>query len=421
MKSLYNLIVIFILTFGFNGFGQWEERHTAPDHIIEHLSFVNDNVGYAFMHELFGFNVALKKTSDDGNTWTEINLPVLGPQFLDMHFYADGKGVAVFRDFSDTITPTQIYQTLNDGATWEDVSPDSTVIGIGHAQGQFIDGNIGFLAVGQTLYTTIDGGTSWNSFPLSSYIVSMEFIDANHGTIGLFDGTFSYLGSVYSTDNGGASWNGFDLTEIQSVIGEVMQISTDIAYAAPVKWGSGMHHKFFKTIDNGNTWDTIFIPDYHNSSHFADIDFRNELDGVISIRSADTTFIYHTLNGGNDWIFNDSTTVINNSFELELTPNTGYLAGAPGVFLKYGTTNSIQNFQSNPLKIYPNPVQKGQNIKWNLTGEFDISINDLSGKVVYQQSLLTQNTLQIPNLPEGTYIIQFRNDANIKVGKLVIN
>ena len=219
------------------GLGQWTAHNSAPDHSIDQFSFVDDNIGYAYMYESFGFSSGLKKTADGGNTWTDINLPVSFIEFLDVHFYADGEGIIVIRDLSNTTTPTMIFQTIDDGQNWQNISPVSTVAGIGISKGQFINQSIGFLGVDQVLYTTTDGGLNWDSLPLNASLTSLNFIDANTGVIGLFDGTFAYTGAMYCTTDGGITWNGVDLTEWQTTIGWVKQIDNTIAYAAPVGLG----------------------------------------------------------------------------------------------------------------------------------------------------------------------------------------
>jgi len=421
MKLLKGLITLLIFSNSIFGFGQWTVYNTAPDHHIDAFSFVDDHIGYAFMYESFGFSYGLKKTADGGNSWTDITLPLFGPEFLDMHFYAEGEGVVVMRDFSNMATPTLIFQTLDDGATWQDISPDSTEAGIGFGLGQFIDQNIGFLAVDQVLYSTTDGGSNWNSTTFSAYPVSMDFIDAMNGTIGFFDGTFSAVGSAYCTSDGGATWQGFTLPDDQTVIGKVVQTTSSSAYAAPIKWAAGEHLEFYKTNDNGNTWDTLFVPDHHAYSYLADLDFRNELNGVITIISQDTTFVYHTSNGGNIWVFNDSMIGVFN-YALELAPNNGYLSGGPGIFHKFTGTASLDDFEQSKLTIYPNPVVPGQTITWESNEAFStLFILDISGKLVYQESIKSQNNVLIPELSKGIYIVQLQNNDEVKTSKIVVN
>ena len=68
--------------------------------------------------------ITIEKTSDGGESWASLDLPVLDVEFQDIHFYADGQGVVLTRDLDNTATPTMIYHTLNDGATWQNITPE---------------------------------------------------------------------------------------------------------------------------------------------------------------------------------------------------------------------------------------------------------------------------------------------------------
>lgn len=300
MKHIETLFTLAFLLLFQACVGQWADVTINPSKRIDVLNFLNDNVGYAMMIENGNSTKTLEKTTDGGNTWAILNLPVQGQEFQDLYFSANGVGVALYRNLQNMVTPTMIFQTLNDGISWQDISPDSTATGIGTAQCQFLNPDTGFFATDQFFYSTIDGGATWTSQMLVGYTMALDFMDANHGTVGLFDGTFNYFGGILSTTNGGATWNTTLLngTGNGTVIGEVGQLTPNIAYAAPVKFGAYGQHRFFKTTNNGTTWDTILVPDTLSNGTLSDIDFKDEMHGVISVSSFTVTYMYKTINGG---------------------------------------------------------------------------------------------------------------------------
>ena len=408
--------------------GQWTPINLNPSKYILSLNFLNDNLGYAMVQENPGNILTLEKTTDGGQTWSTISLPAGGPEFQDLHFHADGSGVVVFRDLNDPLTPTKIYKTLTDGVFWQNISPDSTAIGIGNAKCQFLDANTGFLATDQFLYTTLNGGQDWTTFPLNGYTISLNFLDADHGTIGLFDGTFNYFGGMMTTSDGGASWNTSQLTENGTVIGEVGQLTTNFSYAAPVKWGSYGQHRFFKTSNNGVSWDTVFVPDSLPNSSMSDIHFTDELNGVIGISDFFITHLYYTRDGGLTWIFQDSIPYFSIT-DLQMTPNTGFIAGEMGKLYKLDIPlfRAGESFATEgrdaAIILYPNPVSPGNTLNWKSESAFtQVSLFDLTGKVVLKQEIRSgERELVLPNLVSGVYLLKFESPEGIKLAKLMIN
>ena len=287
MKKTLHFLFAFLLITLFNGnaFSQWNEINSTPGNTIEKFSFINDDIGYALMTSA----PLIHKTTDGGTTWNAITSPVTGFDYMDISFPKDSVGTIVYRDMSNATTPIMIYRTLNDGLTWTNITPDSTITGYGNAFVQFIDENIGFMAVAHLLYRTIDGGINWNSTqigPAMSYNVqSMDFYDANNGVIGIHDGTFMYLGGMYVTTDGGQTLSETILTSLNSVVGAVDQASENISYAASSGWGSGNLTKLYKSYDGGLSWDTLMITTSLPNDGLLLFDFIDTVRGMIVVES----------------------------------------------------------------------------------------------------------------------------------------
>ena len=421
MKRIEYLLISGILICSYNIFGQWTEVSSIQGRSIHTLNFLDDDLGYALMIKDPGGAATIEKTINGGNNWTELNLAVQSGEFQDIYFYAEGEGVVLVRDLSNDVVPTKIFQTMDDGASWQDISPDATVNGVGVGQCQFLNQNTGYFATERNLYTTLDGGENWNLIEFNEYILSLDFLDANHGTIGTWDGTFAYKGGMQSTSDGGATWTNNLLTEAYTSIGEVRRISNSLAFASPVhSWASINAGQFYKTTDSGANWSNISIPEPTNNSTLRQIDFKDEMNGVICVGDNNTTYIYRTSNGGTTWIEEGSISSTYDS-DMQLTSNSGYIAGKIGSFYKRsGSTSTKEAIANVEINLFPIPVKSGQTITWNSSEMFtNLSIIDQVGKTIHQQSL-NQNHATLPNLAAGFYFVQLLNDKVLKTIKLIV-
>ncbi|PLX00942.1 MAG: hypothetical protein C0594_14995 [Marinilabiliales bacterium] len=117
----------------------------------------NSNVIYGGYTDVF-------KTSDAGNSWTQISTDLTGGTTL--------RSLAVAPSNTDVIyaaTYTSIWKTTDGGTTWSDISSGFPVLSIKYITVSDTDpGNIwvslsGYTA-GEKVYTSTDGGNSWSNF-----------------------------------------------------------------------------------------------------------------------------------------------------------------------------------------------------------------------------------------------------------------
>jgi photosystem II stability/assembly factor-like uncharacterized protein len=426
MKTTLRIVVALLLLTVFRGtdFSQWNEMNTTPNNSVEKFDFISDDIGYALMTNPPFFN----KTTDGGASWDSIPTPVAGVYFMDVSFPKDSVGFAVYSDMNNVATPSIIYRTINNGSSWQNITPDSTNTGYGNAFVQFIDENIGFWSVGNILYRTIDGGISWDTSsigPANMYFntQSMDFYDANNGIIGIHDGSFAYLGSMFVTTDGGVTFTQTDLTTLYSVVGAVDQVSASTSFAASSGWGSGNFMMLYRSTNGGVSWDTLDLSVQIPNTELVLFDFIDELNGVVVVNgSFGGVHIYKTLDGGLSWIFNDSIAVAY-ALDIELTSSSGYYTGFTNQFYKWnggfvGVNPSLS--QNGEFLIYPNPVASGSMLSWNSRIDYTyVLITDLSGKVVMRESILNSR-YKIPMLSSGIYIVEVGNNTIQKRAPLVI-
>ena len=419
MNPIKTLLIAALTIFTLSTSAQWTVVEWPQTDGLDNIDFVDDVTGYAQMQSLQDFTSSFEKTEDGGQTWTELNIPVDPYDIQDMDFHLSAEGVLVMRSSTSEGLFTKVYRTMDDGANWEEISPDETATGFGLAQIQMLDANTVFFVTDNYFYRTINGGEDWTTVLLPSAGVSVNFSDANHGLVGTWDGTFNYFGGMMATSDGGDTWNETVLELNNSSIGVVDQLSETTAYAAPVKWGANGQVQFYKTVDNGLNWTTVSVPETDDSATLTGLDFRDEDYGVITLSSNTQFYIYKTIDGGDVWELQNQMDQLYIS-DMDLTPNSGYIAAQGGFIFRLDASLGLAEYGGIAVSLYPNPAAPGQLIQWDARVDFtQIRIVDVTGKTVFQESLTVQNSI-IPNLSRGVYFVSLQNAYVSKTSKIVV-
>lgn len=106
------------------------------------------------------------------------------------------------------------------------------------------------------------------------------------------------------------------------------------------------------------------------------------------------------------------------SFELESSDNGQYGMNTPAYFaldnLAYTpeviSTVSVKDIAQTEFSVYPNPFASELNVKG---GNGNLTITDVTGKVVYTASHLSQSTLDLSFLNQGMYVISMNANGVI--------
>lgn len=430
----YALVILFTITISISN-GQWIEQNTLNNNSPKKFNFITDDLGYSL--GTAGSDEHILKTINGGSSWSDINLPGV-VEIFDFHFYQDAHGVIFCQGTSD---PIQIYQTIDDGINWTNITPDSISNAIWVTAGNnsaihFVNDNVGFIGKGGLLSKTIDGGATWNEYILDvssqgwqDYfgIGDVHFYDENNGVMGLMGGIFFYGGAMFVTSNAGNTWKEKYLGDPGSGIGKVIQVSETTSYAAPVKWGGMFSLELYKTTNSGATWETIYVPDTIVGSGISDYDFYDENYGVVVLEVGSEYILYSTIDGGETWIHcgnleNLGAGIIENQ-DIEITANSGFVTGEFESFFKLSQGYSslvIEDNVDKKLVVYPNPVESGGLIYFkNENNLKDIDIVNLIGEVVYVANDI-DSSLQLPNLLPGIYFIQTTSDISKKTTRIII-
>lgn len=423
MRKLKTILLGFSLFFLPNValIAQWQAvEYPTEKGVISNVDLVDPSTIYAVFSNNNTFSI--EKSTDAGNSWLAIEPPVdLMPfEFQSIHFYENEKGVVVIRDLSNDIQPTKLYHTNDDGQSWTEIGPSETATGIGNAVVQFLNEEIGFLSTDLFLYKTLDGGQTWATHEIPGYIISLDFLDQNNGTIGLFDGTFNYFGGMFCTNNGGESWEGTFQNELNTVVGNVQQVDENKAYAAPSLWGTyNLSHPIFFTENAGTSWDTISLPELNSNMKLLHLHLDN--NGQIQIISADDNMLHAYTMDENHTAWTLEKSFDNVQFiDADFAANAALLSGNEGLFYIKNLINAAAEPASNQVELYPNPTKPGDILLLRgLNDNYHLELFDINGQLILQQKDFTSESFKLPELPSGLYMLSF-SKANSKITKRII-
>ncbi len=289
---LFLLIVLFSTIFAQN----WEKKLTQSNQPINDVFFLNENIGWAG-----GSTGTLLKTSDAGNTWETVTLPIVGSVY-SIYFLNEQVGwVGLSSDI--------LLSTTDGGANWSQQAISS--IGGSIFSIYFSDEHTGWAltsssSVGEVWHTT-DGANWTRGFQNTGEIEDMSFSSPNHGIC--VGGGSGKLDIYYTSD--GLTWTKatnptlpvgmYTRTDIRGVT----MVNDNFAFA--VGWGSvavGYQPSILiKSTDGGATWQ-LMQQSSENAAvvNMYCVDFKDEQNGVAFGGGAyEGTVGLRTIDGGTTW------------------------------------------------------------------------------------------------------------------------
>lgn len=230
------------------------------------ITFTSSLNGY-----IVGDHGKILKTTDGGEHWTAyaIDLQLRSYDFSSVFFINSNIGFIV--GGSTLIQHKIILKTTDAGHNWNIIFDE---LGKPFEASYFISELEG-LVVGQEgdVYKTTDGGINWVKVQLPTQVStrnfkSLYFIDNNVGII--VGGNFSNdsIQTIIKTTNGGDSWQ-IIKDELAPMLNDVCFINSNVAYAV------GNNGVVLKTIDGGNNWSDVQLPNNTTSNSFNAVQFFN--------------------------------------------------------------------------------------------------------------------------------------------------
>ncbi len=273
----------------------WQKIPMPDSLYFQDVFFVNDRVGY------IAGNNYLAKSIDGGLTWTQLNMQGNEQGYSNLYFTDALHGCAVGGGV--------VWTTKNGGQSWEGKGGLSILI-----DAQFISATEGYLCGSNGLYKTIDGGINWTKVPsITGEISALFFMNNNLGWVALRN-------QVRKTDD---ALNSFG-TAVNATI------SANSIYAMQFTdnnhgWAASFNTNIIRTLNGGNSWEEI-VKDGHSDIHF----FDNNNGFLFSGSN-----IYRTNDGGTTLI---KQAVIRKSDIIEIhftDPNHGWAVGSLGGLYRY--------------------------------------------------------------------------------------
>lgn len=358
---------------------------------LNSIRFVNAETGY-----VSGSEGTLLKTTDAGETWTQLTFPN-SSYIYDFTILGESSLL--------TVSESGVHLTVDGGETWEPKQDGLT--GTFRSIVFTYDARLYICGPNSNLFVSEDFGNSWTK-------INVE-ISSNFNRIYFFDQNLGYIvgsnGVLMVTTDAGLQWD-------VKLAGQTRLNLTSIAMCSDkigILIGEGGY--IARTVTGWSTYKIILPP-----TDRADLlDIKYIVPGTAVISGAN--FILKSTDDGSSW---NNVSTPNLNYEVKFnsicfpTPTKGFIAGSTGTILfstNNGTSwNSIKlqnkqdiNYADTKLTNFPNPFNPSTVISYEVPfdGYVSIKIYDITGKEVA--------ALFESNKTAGNYTISF-NASNLSSG-----
>lgn len=227
---------------------------------------------------------SILKTTNGGSTWyTTESVNHTPAESFDITFVNAQLGFAS-RAHSD------LLRTTDGGESWALVDDYLEAV----HDIFFIDENAGFVAGGSgSIFRTVDGGITWEKAGFQSLIggtdlYGIHFINKNKGFV------VGQRGQILQTTNAGESWEEYAPT--YNTINQVVPASQNTLYALGLK--------LFKSLDDGQTWDTLNTGIYdieHYNFQYTEGQFFSSQEFYAIASAGEVSFLVKSTDGGQNF------------------------------------------------------------------------------------------------------------------------
>ncbi len=349
----------------------WHSVSSGTTLMLNSVHFTSSTTGYAV-----GESSTILKTINGGDTWNNSWNSRAG-SLSSVYFPTMDTGYAVGGGCSTG--PVMycyglVYKTVNGGLNWasqeiqyvrfrlERITCVSTQICWAAGSGLASDG----LHPSGGIIKTTDGGVNWTISGNGAY-GSIHFPSASVGFVTRFS---DFPVPIGKTVDGGSTWSNLSMTGMNSLF----FTSVDIGFAVGAIDRYGTFSRIKKTINGGVDWITQDSVNLKLKSIFC-----------ISISSCwtvgDSGTIRNTSNGGTTWTSQTSHSLANLTSVHFPTPDIGYAVGAGGTILKYGVPTALSKGRRSGKNF---EIQKKRILQPFLHGtkSDQILLFDLRGKMI---------------------------------------
>lgn len=264
---------------------KWVVQETGTDNPIRDMFFLDSQLGWALAYE------TLIRTENGGNSWEKLALPVFVPGG-SIHFSDASNG------WIKTVDGIFLKST-DGGQSWSTVPLDSYI-----QQFYPLDAQTAWAITNdQTVLKTTDGWESWDTYevPLIVGVVDLKFVSTQTGW------AVGYGEFILKTMDGGLTWE----DQSPNRRGDQAEINDyQAAFFLDEKTGwligatSGAQIKSYllKTVDGGQTWDTQLLGVSSYPPLARDIYFLDSQTGYIVGNENERGILFSTTDGGQTWL-----------------------------------------------------------------------------------------------------------------------
>lgn len=249
-----------------------------------------------------------------------------------MHGFAGNLGAGLSPSITDT---NVLYSTIDGGATWNPVTTITGPAAAGICNLTAVDATHLF-GVGRAngpanLISSSDGGATWTSIDLAAtfmMVIDARFTSATEGWLGGMD-TTGHANIAHTADGGQTFDTVFTSKTPNSLIWKMSFPSAQVGYVA-VQDATQGPPTFAKTTDGAKTWTELPLPQQGTSTKTAypaiGVGFVTENVGWMSPEDPKLP-TYVTTDGGLTWTVNPALKSPVNRFRF-VDKNTAYAVGA---------------------------------------------------------------------------------------------
>jgi len=314
------------------------------------------------------------------------------------------------------IRPYLLQRSTNDGETFQNISPDSSL-------GQFVrvavhpqTGDL-YLARDSNFIRSSDQGQTW--------VVMNTDIRFSYRPI-VFHPNGAFFGIAYSqngagstlvrSDDGGITWQYVSLNPPYN-------LADNVLIAPDGKIVATYYATFYTSSDIGNTWTKRGIPIDANC-------LKLNAAGHAYIGDINDKRVFKTENNGDSWLALPPipSTVHDGIIELAFDHEQRLWVCTDGDGHFKTVEKTVDANQPNPnnfmMEIFPNPAHVGFWINW--VREADavqtvVSLRDMHGRVVLEQPLnAAPGYVAVPALISGLYILELKEGQRRSIGKVFL-
>lgn len=355
-------------------------------------------------------------TSDGGKTWQKKLLP-------ESMGYLWSFSIAENVIYTVT-SQTKLYKSTDYGESWTFLNVP--VYGSALRTLKAFSKDILVISAYKNLISTTDGGNSWLLSPLSDNILfeDIDITEAGYiaGLVTYYDSA-SHISCFFRTTDFGRSWHIFD---VNNELNKIEMKNDSVGYAVGNKI-------FYKTTNGAQSWETLLTRGNTWGQGFSCFTFKDSINGIIKSDEGEQI----TYDGGKNWINVDYKLPISQD-KMAFNANGDLFMLGEGIMIKIPSdknnfSNNITRDDTNISNYlldsaFPNPFNPTTTIRYRLPNNafVTLKIYDVLGAEVttlvneYKDAGIYEVRFNASNLASGVYIYKLQAENFVSSKKMLL-